>query len=102
MKTKPITFLLTALILSFTCLAGSSFGFDEDDLKKTKSGKVCVKRDLSNADFFMRNLTGANLSLTTLTLANLEGANSGTGLLGCRPPVPEIIQISNTVMTYEN
>ena len=84
MKTKPITFLLTALILSFTCLAGSSFGFDEDDLKKTKSGKVCVKRDLSNADFSMRNLTGANLS--------------GTDLLWCRPPVPEIIQISNPVI----
>jgi uncharacterized protein len=75
MKIKPFTFLLTILILSFTCLTSNSFGFSESDLQKLTSGGKCIKCDLSSANLTGANLTGANLIDADLTGANLSRAN---------------------------
>ncbi len=69
MKTKQLTFLLVALILSVTCFTSSSFGFSEPSLQRLKSEKKCINCDLTGAD-----LTGAKLARADLTKADLNGA----------------------------
>jgi hypothetical protein len=69
MKTKQLTFLLVALILSVTCFTSSSFGFSEPSLQRLKSEKKCINCDLTGAD-----LTGAKLARADLTKADLTGA----------------------------
>jgi len=74
MKTKQLTFLLVALILSVTCFTSSSFGFSEPSLQRLKSEKKCINCDLTGADLTGADLTGAKLARADLTKADLTGA----------------------------
>ena len=60
------------LLLVFSVGIGA---YDEDDLKKLKANKDCLKCDLSGAYLAGENLSYANLSFADLTDANLDSAN---------------------------
>ena len=55
--------LLPMLLLVFSLGAGA---YDEDDLKKLKTNKDCIKCDLSGAYLAGENLSYANLSFADL------------------------------------
>ena len=75
MKTKQLTFLLVALILSVTCFTSSSFGFSEPSLQRLKSEKKCINCDLTGADLTGADLTGADLTGAKLARADLTKAD---------------------------
>ena len=64
--------LLPILLLVFSVGVGA---YDEDDLKKLKANKDCIKCDLSGAYLAEENLSYANLSFADLTDANLDSAD---------------------------
>ena len=64
--------LLPILLLVFSVGVGA---YDEDDLKKLKANKECIKCDLSGAYLAGENLSYANLSFADLTDANLDSAD---------------------------
>ena len=70
--------LLSILLLVFSVGVGA---YDEDDLKKLKANKDCMKCDLSGAYLTGANLSYANLRFADLTDANLDSADlSGADL----------------------
>ena len=63
--------LLPMLLLVFSLGAGA---YDEDDLKKLKTNKDCIKCDLRGAYLAGEKLSYANLSFADLTDATLDSA----------------------------
>ena len=86
MKSKPVTFSITALILFFTCLAGNSFGFNKDDLEGLgETFFSCTNCDLSGADLSNKDLSGIDFEGTDFTDADLSNANlTGAKLTGAK------------------
>ena len=71
----PLTFLLTAFILSLSFLISNAFGFRQSDMEKLLSTGNCAVCDLSGANLSGANLSEANLFETNLSETNLSGAD---------------------------
>lgn len=75
-KIRKIFFRLTVVPFVLAVLfAGGASGYDQADLLKLKTMRVCPSCDLSDANLSNARLSGADLHDANLTMAVLKGAN---------------------------